>query len=211
MKLQIALDMFGLDEALAILDDVGDAVDIVEVGTPWIIREGLKNVTLLKKRFPGLEILADTKIMDAGRLEAADAFAAGADIVTAMGAAYDETIAGAVEAAEKAGGKIMVDLLAVADPAARAVAVRKLGARYACVHTAFDIQHASDPLEELTLVSAALGKTGVAVAGGVKPETLAAIAACGPDIVIVGGALTGAASGDRRKIATAMKAVMNNG
>ncbi|VTO12879.1 putative hexulose 6 phosphate synthase [Klebsiella variicola] len=45
MKLQLALDEMPLSEALLFLDKVKESVDIVEVGTPFIIHEGLKAVT----------------------------------------------------------------------------------------------------------------------------------------------------------------------
>ena len=44
---------------------------------------------------------ADLKIMDAGEHEANLAFNAGADIVTVLGVAHDETIRGVVRAARR--------------------------------------------------------------------------------------------------------------
>ncbi|MFT3099188.1 orotidine 5'-phosphate decarboxylase / HUMPS family protein, partial [Klebsiella pneumoniae] len=41
MKLQLALDELTLPEALAFIDKVVDDVDIIEVGTPFLIREGV--------------------------------------------------------------------------------------------------------------------------------------------------------------------------
>lgn len=210
MKLQIALDMVGLDEAVAILNQVGDFVDIVEVGTPWILQDGLKTVAELKKRFPRLDILADLKIIDAGKHEAAAGFAAGADIVTVMGVGYDETIAGALAAAKEYGGDVMVDLLATPDPATRAQQMQAMGVRYVCVHTAFDLQAAHDPLEELASVSHAVNAVGVAVAGGVKTATIPEIVKYKPSIVIVGGALTGIEHSAMRETAATMKEMLSH-
>jgi len=50
-------------------------------------------------------LLADTKIVDGGEIEAADAFAAGANIVTVLGVAEDETIRGVVRAAENSAAR----------------------------------------------------------------------------------------------------------
>jgi len=75
-------------------------------------------------------VLADLKIMDAGEHEANLAFAAGADIVTVLGVAHDETVQGVVRAARRARGgakEVMVDLINTTDPAARAAQVAKLG------------------------------------------------------------------------------------
>ena len=66
MKLQIALDFLELEDALRIAREVIDYIDIVEIGTPLILREGLKAVREAKKNFPQKIILADLKIADAG-------------------------------------------------------------------------------------------------------------------------------------------------
>ena len=45
----------------------------------------MEPVRRIKERFPCLEVLCDTKIMDAGAYEARLAFEAGADYVTVLG------------------------------------------------------------------------------------------------------------------------------
>eukprot|EP01045_Picozoa_sp_COSAG04_P047137 COSAG04_NODE_17442_length_469_cov_0.905405_1_plen_67_part_01 len=51
-----------------------------------------------------------------------------------------------------------MDLINTADPAARAVEVEALGVDIVCVHTAFDVQHHSDPLQELRTVRGAVDR-----------------------------------------------------
>jgi len=94
--LQLALDFVELEEALGLLEKVHSFVDIVEIGTPTIIRYGVEAVRRVKQSFPQKLVLADLKIMDAGEGEARLAFEAGADVVTVMAVAHDETILGAV-------------------------------------------------------------------------------------------------------------------
>ena len=77
VKLQLALDRVDLSGVMAVLQEVGDLVDIVEIGTPVIIREGVRAVAETKRAFPKMEVLADLKIMDAGEYEASIAFDAG--------------------------------------------------------------------------------------------------------------------------------------
>ena len=89
MKLQLALDTLTLEECMTLLQETRGSVDIAEVGTPFIIEEGMRPVREFKQHFPEIEILADAKIMDAGELEAETAFKAGADIVTVLGASND--------------------------------------------------------------------------------------------------------------------------
>jgi 3-hexulose-6-phosphate synthase len=207
VKLQLALDTLELKGALALLAEVSSFIDIVEVGTPFIIRDGIAPVMEIKKTFPNLEILADLKIMDAGEYEADIGFSGGADIVTVLAAADDATIRGAVAAARKNRKRIMVDMMNVKDLQERAREIDALGADYICVHTAFDLQvSGNNPLEDLKKVKKVSKKAGLAVAGGIKLETLVETVKERPEIIIVGGGITGREN--RREIAAAMKKIM---
>ena len=101
MKLQVAFDLQSSDEILNFLEKNGDLIDIIEIGTPLIIKEGLKSVLKIKKKFPKQTVLADLKIMDAGLLEAQIGFDAGADIVTVLGLASTKTLNGVKQTAVK--------------------------------------------------------------------------------------------------------------
>lgn len=103
MKLQAALDTLTLDECLELLEETKGYIDIAEVGTPFIIEEGMVPVRAIKENFDNIEVLADAKIMDAGEFEADKCFEAGADIVTVLGVSNDETIEGCVRSAKKYG------------------------------------------------------------------------------------------------------------
>lgn len=207
MKLQLALDTVTVPEAIDMLKELEGLIDIVEVGTPIIIHEGVHAVRAIRKEFPQIKILADLKIMDAGDYEAKAALDAGADIVTVMGAAYDETIAAAVKTAHAVGAKVMVDMMNSYDLARRAKEIEALGADYICVHTAFDIQgEGHDPIEELRIVSENVTPGKAAVAGGVGLKTIAQVVAQKPAVVIVGGSITNAA--DKRSTAARIKAEM---
>lgn len=204
MKLQVALDTLTLEECLTLLEETKGSVDIAEVGTPFIIEEGMRPVRAFKERFPEIAVLADAKIMDAGELEAETAFKAGADIVTVLGASNDETIRGAVKAAKKYNGKIMIDMIAVKDLAQRTKEIDAMGVDYICVHTAFDVQATGkDPLDELKIVNGVIQHAQSAVAGGVKLSTIDAIVEEGAGIIVVGGAICNAK--DRSAAAKEMK------
>ena len=191
MKLQLALDSSNGQEAKRILEKVSDLVDIVEIGTPLIMKEGAKVVTKIKHVYPELEVLADLKIMDAGDIEARIGFEAGADIVTVLGVAHNVTIRRAVNQARILSKKVMVDLIAVGDVRERIDQIDAMGPDYCCVHTAFDLQdHGMHPLREIQLVESALKQSQMAVAGGINPEILPDIIAYRPAVVIVGGFIT---------------------
>ena len=153
---QLAVDFLEMDRAEALLSRVQGLIDIVEVGTPVILRDGVGAVRRLHAAFPDLRILADLKIADGGRYEAGLAFEAGATLVTVLATAADETIAAAVQAAGENAGEVMVDLIGLSDTksvlgagrslARRAVEVEGLGARWVCVHTAVDVQARGGPV-----------------------------------------------------------------
>lgn len=204
MKLQAALDTLTLDECIELLKETNGYIDIAEVGTPFIIEEGMVPVKEFKKQFPNIEVLADAKIMDAGEYEADKCFDAGADIVTVLGVSHDVTIEGCVRSAKKHGGKIMVDMIAVKDLAARTIEIDQMGVDYICVHTAFDVQASGkDPLDELKIVNGVIKNAKSAVAGGVKLQTIDAIVEEGAEIIVVGGAICNAPN--RQEMAKEMK------
>jgi len=191
--LQLALDFVDMHRAVQVAElAVPAGVDWVEAGTPLIKSEGLDAVRELRRLFPGKVIVADMKIMDAGRVEVETAAKAGAQIVDVLGAATDATIAECVQAGKNYGAKIAVDLIAVADPLARARQVEELGADYISVHVAIDEQMrggGQDPFAVLAAVSGAV-RVPVGVAGGINSETAAQAVAHGAGYVIVGGAIT---------------------
>ena len=137
VKLQLALDG-PLEDSLAVLRAAREYVDLAEIGTPLVLREGVRAIQRLRAEFPALPLLADFKIMDAGGEEARIAFAAGADIVTVLGVAADETIAAAAATARDCGGELMVDLMAVPQPLQRVQELMALGCDQFCVHRAHD-------------------------------------------------------------------------
>lgn len=204
MKLQIALDTLTLEECITLMDEVRESVDVIEVGTPFVIEEGMVPVRELKKRYPEKEVLADVKIMDAGEYEADKCFEAGADIVTVLGVSNDATIEGVVKSAKKYGKKVMVDMIAVKDLETRTAELDTMGVDYICVHTAFDIQATGkNPLDELIVVNKIVKNAKSAVAGGVKLATIDAIVSEGAGIIVVGGAICNAQ--DRATMAKEMK------
>jgi 3-hexulose-6-phosphate synthase len=191
MKLQLALDLVNIPEAIEVVKEVQDHIDVVEIGTPVVINEGLRAVNEVKKAFPNLTVLADLKIMDAAGYEVMKASEAGADIITILGAAEDASIKGAVEEAKKQGKQILVDMIAIKDLKGRAQELDALGVDYICVHTGYDLQaEGQNPFEALRIIKSVVKNAKTAVAGGIKLETLPEVIQANPDLVIVGGGIT---------------------
>ncbi|WP_053217847.1 3-hexulose-6-phosphate synthase [Virgibacillus senegalensis] len=191
MKLQLALDLVNIPQAIELIKEVEEHIDIVEIGTPIINSEGHRAVREVKEAFPNLTVLADVKIMDAAAYEVEQASKAGADIVTILGAAEDSSIKGAVEAARKQGKEILVDMIAVKDIKTRAEELDTLGADYICVHTGYDLQaEGKDSFEDLRTIKQVVKNAKTAIAGGIKLETLPEVIEAQPDLIIVGGGIT---------------------
>ena len=189
MQLQLALDG-SLDESLAILQIVHRYIDIAEIGTPLIFREGMHAVRSIRQAFPHLPLLADLKIMDAGKIEAAIAFEAGCQTVTVLGVTQEATIQGALQAANQFGGQVMMDMMQVKPLIEGARKCVGFGCKWLCIHTAYDRQEHESPLAELEQLRRALPAASLAVAGGIGLETIDTVMKQQPDIVIVGSAIT---------------------
>lgn len=191
-SLQLALDQ-SLPVGSTVLESVHPYIDTIEVGTPLIFQEGIKAVQVLREGYPKHQILADLKIMDAGELEAEIAFNAGADIVTIIALASDETIQGAVKSARAKQKRVMADMIQVPNLVERAEQLFQLGVDTVCVHTAYDLQSSvATPYKDLQLLRNAFPEAGLAIAGGVALEKLDAILPFKPNTVVVGGAICNA-------------------
>jgi 3-hexulose-6-phosphate synthase/6-phospho-3-hexuloisomerase len=192
--LQLALDHQNLSQALKVAREaVAGGIDWLEAGTPLIKSEGLDAVRALKGEFPSTTIVADMKVIDAGRLETECAAKAGANVVHVLGAASDSTIKECVEAARRYDARITVDLLGLPNREAmvkRAKEVELMGASFVCIHTPIDMQMRGKlPFEDLKAVASAV-KIPLAVAGGINSETVVDAIETGGTIIIVGGAIT---------------------
>ncbi|RFU65318.1 3-hexulose-6-phosphate synthase [Peribacillus glennii] len=210
MELQLALDLVNIPEAKQLVKEVEDHIDIVEIGTPVVINEGLRAVKEIKEAFPNLKVLADLKIMDAAGYEVMKASEAGADIITILGAAEDQSIKGAVEEAKKQGKKILVDMIAVKDIEGRAKELDELGVDYICVHTGYDLQAVGEnSFEDLRKIKNVVKNAKTAIAGGIKFDTLPEVIKAQPDLVIVGGGITG--QDDKKAAAAQMQELIKQG
>ncbi|UUZ85080.1 3-hexulose-6-phosphate synthase [Paenibacillus sp. P26] len=204
MELQLALDLVDIPGAKEVVAEVAEHVDIVEIGTPVVINEGLRAVKEIKEAFPTLRVLADLKIMDAGGYEVMKASEAGADIITVLAVSDDSTIKGAVAEARKHNRKIMVDMINVKDIEGRAKEIDAFGVDYICVHSGYDHQaDGKNSFEELRAIKRVVKHAKTAIAGGIKLSTPPEVVQAGPDLVIVGGGITGQVN--KKETAAAMK------
>jgi 3-hexulose-6-phosphate synthase/6-phospho-3-hexuloisomerase len=211
--LQLALDHENLSRALKVAHEaIAGRADWLEAGTPLIKSEGLDAVRALRREFPSTTIVADMKIIDAGRLETECAAKAGANIIHVLGSASDATIKECVEAARRYDARINVDLLGLPDREAmirRAKEVELMGASFVCIHTPIDMQMRGQlPFEDLKAVASAV-QIPLAVAGGINSETVVDAIEAGGTVIIVGGAIT--KSPDAKKATETIKKALQTG
>lgn len=194
--LQVALDLTDLDKALDIAIKLSMKLDKdkvwIEAGTPLIKSWGRIGVKLLKD-LTGFFIVADTKTMDTGGLEAELFYKAGADAVTVLGLADDSTIIEAVHKKNEYGKTLIIDLINHPNPVKRAVEVDKLGVDVILYHVGVDVQlrrgvTASTLINELKEIKRNVSSK-IAVAGGIKHGEARRFIEAGVDVIIVGSAI----------------------
>lgn len=196
MKLQVALDLLSTDAAVSLLNEIAPYVDIIEVGTPLVKIEGLEVLREIKSRWPDKFLFADLKTMDAGALEAELALNAGADAVSVLAVAADRTIAGAVNAANKLGKSVVVDLIGVPPKQrlARINELQKLGVESVELHAGLDEQAQEGYSLPALLATIEGTEVKFAVAGGITLDTVDIVAAAGAETAVVGGGIYNAAN-----------------
>lgn len=191
VKLQLALDLMSLEDAMTLVEKLKHCVDIVEIGTPFVMKYGCDAVRRFKKTFPDLEVLCDCKIMDAGSEETEMMVSSGADWVTVMAVTNDSTIVESVATAHAKGAKVMVDLLCYEITAESTERLIKCGADCLAVHVGVDQQAQGEtPLVSLRKLKDCNPSCMVAVAGGISESNIEKYLQLEPNIVIVGSGIT---------------------
>jgi len=191
MNVQVAMDSetFGTAIQKALL--IRDYIDVIEMGTGFLYRNGLSVVTEFKRLFPEKKILADMKLVDGGKHLAEDAFNAGADIVTVLAMGEYETLAGAVQAANERGKEVVADLIAAGDYSQYKDKLDQLGVHYVCAHMAVDTEKSDNNIESfLKQLKNIQFKAKLSLSGGIKIANLSNITQYSPDLLVVGRAIT---------------------
>lgn len=196
MKLQVALDHPDLTREMEIAAQTSRYVDLIEVGTPLLIREGIRAVREMRRRFRGKIIVADIKVIDAGEPIAELAFAAGANIVTVLGCASDEVIKRVVKSAKKYDGEVMADSLGVHDLITRAKELGELGVDILCLNRRGIKMRRATQTENLKQLKAMVEEIELPIylAGGIDLLELIALRKIPLAGVIIGAAIAEADS-----------------
>ncbi len=167
---QVALDNISMEEALDTLaNGVGEAVDIVEVGTLLLAAEGKRAISLIRRLYPNKIVVADFKLADAAATLTPMFLNSGADYATVIAAADPETMKIALDEAKKLGKMVQVELYGPWDRE-RAQMWRDIGMEHIIYHHSRD---AGKPWDETDIqrvkLLADLG-FNVTVTGGLDPS-----------------------------------------
>ena len=187
------MDVATLDEALVLARQVSDHVDILELGTPLIKHEGVAAISAIKAAHPDKEIFADMKTADAGELEADIAFTAGADYVTVMGAADDDTVKGAVASAKNHGKQVVADMITITEGRVeRLKAVAEMGVSFCEIHAGLDEQARPDYSIDTLLEDGRKAGVPFFIAGGISVESVKSVRDAGAVVAVAGGSIRSA-------------------
>lgn len=208
MKMQFAMDVRTIDEALRLMEEVSDCIDIAEVGSPLIVSEGVRAVEAIKSAYPDKVVLADTKCCDGGYLIGTYAYEAGADIATLMAVSTDMTVQRFVEAAQEHGGKVLVDILNLDNIEERARTLLDLGADYVGMHASADAVRPNEvALTRIKRLMDVVPRSQVSVSNALDWGNIEKVLALKPEIVVVSKPILNA--DNRREAAKRLRDLFN--
>lgn len=200
MLLQLALDTLSLEEARDLVQRLRQEVDIVEVGTPMLLRYGLAAVSEIKNLVGEKPVFADAKIVDAGRYETGMVLSSGADMVSVLGGASLLTLKEAKEVCEEKGAQLVIDTIDLESPSPHRVeALWAVRPDYLVLHLPSDLAREGQSFEDIMRDSPFLQRPfSFMVAGGLRRESLPGVLrVTRPHVVVVGSAVTASPSPER--------------
>ena len=190
--LQVALDNPNIDAILNVIKQLPNSDHLIlEAGTPLIKRYGVDVITKLREAKPDAFIVADLKTLDTGNLEARMVADATADAIVVSALAPIATINKVIEEAHKTGIYAVMDTLNQPDPVSVLKQLDDLP-DVVELHRAIDNEETEHAWGSIEGIKALSPKILVAVAGGVRVDTIPAALDAGADILVVGRAITNA-------------------
>jgi bifunctional enzyme Fae/Hps len=190
--LEVALDIPDWRRVEAIIKALprSDAI-LLEAGTPLIKRYGVEVIQKIHSLRPESVVIADMKTLDVGNVEARMAADATADVVGFSGLAPIKTIEKFIEECKKVGVLSLMDTLNMQNPVD---VLRKLKVKPDIVeiHRAIDVEDEAYAWGNIKEIREVCGEVLIAVAGGIRLNTVEAALRAGADIIVVGRAITGA-------------------
>ena len=188
-KLIFAVDTDQLDHVNNLVREaIQGGVDIIEVGTPLIKKNGLNIVDLLHKKYPTIPIYADLKMMDFPEMEIIDYFVAGSSFVSVMAFSNNQNILKAFAIAKSHDKKIFVSLMGYpeCDIKRRVKSLSELGTEYIIAHGSGETEDAFNDLKRQIELINPIDNIKLIVAGGINELNIDSILRFQPEIIIIG-------------------------
>jgi len=190
--LQVALDNPNIDAILNVVKQLPKSDHLIlEAGTPLIKRYGVDVISKLREVMPDAFIVADLKTLDTGNLEARMVADATADAVVVSALAPIATLNKVIEEAHKTGIYAIMDTLNQPDPVSVLKQLDELP-DVVELHRAIDAEDTAHAWESIKDIKKLSSKTLVAVAGGIRADTIPDALKAGADVLVVGRAITNA-------------------
>jgi bifunctional enzyme Fae/Hps len=189
--LQVAIDIPDIAAVKNILTQIPESDHlIIEAGTPLIKRYGVNVVQSIREVRPNAFVVADLKTLDTGNLEVRMVADATGDAVVISGLAPISTIEKSIKEAKKTGIYAVIDMLNVEDPLS-VVESLKIKPDVVELHRAIDTEgSAKHAWADIPAMKKQSERLLVAVAGGIRVETIKDALKSGADIIVVGRAIT---------------------
>ena len=192
--LQVAFDTTSLEFVLNAVKELPQNDHLlIEAGTPLIKRFGTDVISKIREVRPDAFIVADLKTLDTGNLEARMVADAAGDAVVVSALAPVPTIVKAIQEAHKTGIYAIVDMLNVDKPVPLIKELVSLGAVPDIVelHRGIDVENSEHAWGSIDAIKEINPKIMIAVAGGVRLDTVPLALKAKADILVVGRAITG--------------------
>ena len=183
--IQIAFNHTASD-VLRILPQIpNDPRIIIEAGTPYIKREGISGIRLIRRLWRGL-VVADLKVTDGANEEVRLAYSVGANAVTAAGTAPEETLDFFDEVCEQFGILSMIDMLGQENPLRKLMPL-KYKPKAVVIHKGRDEEANPRSIIRYKDINKVRSKYGVliSVAGGLNQDSVRKAYFNGADIAVL--------------------------
>ncbi|MEM3386843.1 MAG: bifunctional 5,6,7,8-tetrahydromethanopterin hydro-lyase/3-hexulose-6-phosphate synthase [Nitrososphaerales archaeon] len=190
--LEVALDIPDWRRVEAIIKALprSDAI-VLEAGTPLIKRYGVEVIQKIHQLRPESVVIADMKTLDVGNIEARMAGDATADVVGFSALAPIKTIERFIDECKKIGTLSLMDTINVPNPI-EVLKKLKVKPDIVEIHRAIDVEDEAYAWGNIKEIREVCGKVLIAVAGGIRLESVEAALKAGADILVVGRAITAA-------------------